>query len=228
METFGILPLFDGHYNGYDSGIDSSVSNAFTTAAFRMGHTLVQGSFNLASGDGNNIVGSLQLRDFFNNPHLIREPGVIDLINKGFLTQPIQQFDNFVTTELRDHLFEAGGAGMDLIALNIQRGRDHGLPSYNEYRDLCRVGKARDFQDLIPTINPRKVAGLAQIYQNVDDIDLYIGAIHESPVPGAVVGPTFACIIGDQFVRAKRGDRYFYDHGGQAHSFGIGKCREQS
>lgn len=45
MQTFGILPLYDGFYQGYDSNVDASVSNAFTTAAFRMGHTLVQGVF---------------------------------------------------------------------------------------------------------------------------------------------------------------------------------------
>lgn len=45
METFGILPLYNGYYTGYDSGVDGSVSNAFSTAAFRMGHTLVQGQF---------------------------------------------------------------------------------------------------------------------------------------------------------------------------------------
>ncbi|CAL8121494.1 unnamed protein product [Orchesella dallaii] len=219
METFGILPLYDDYYNGYDSAIDGSVSNAFTTAAFRMGHTLVQGTFNLQSGSGN-VVGRLQLRDFFNNPHLLRQPGVIDLLNKGLLTQPIQKFDNFVTTELRDHLFQTSGrSGMDLIALNIQRGRDHGLPGYNEYRDLCRLGKARDFSDLSPIIAPRKISSLEEIYGSVDDIDLFIGGIHETPLEGAVVGPTFACIIGDQFVRSKRGDRYFHDHGGQPHSF---------
>jgi len=81
---------------------------------------------------------------------------------------------------------------MDLIALNIQRGRDHGLPSYNEYRDLCRLGKARDFGDLVPVIHPRKIAQLERIYGNVDDIDLFIGGIHETPLQGAVVGPTFA------------------------------------
>jgi peroxidase len=77
---------------------------------------------------------------------------------------------------------------LDLVALNVQRGRDHGLPSYNQYRDLCRLGRARDFGDLAPIINPRKIGNLERIYGNVDDIDLYIGGLHETPVPGALVG----------------------------------------
>ena len=68
------------------------------------------------------------------------------------------------------------------------------------------------------------------IYQDVDDIDLFIGGITETPLPGAIVGgyhvygreetktlfailgPTFRCIIGDQFKRLQQGDRYFYDN----------------
>ncbi|CAG7729964.1 unnamed protein product [Allacma fusca] len=225
MEVFGILPLYKGYYQGYSASVDPTVSNAFTTAAFRL-HTLIQGMLNLQNSGGG-LVGSLNLRDFFNNPHLLREPGVIDLLNKGFVTQPIQRFDNFVTTELRDHLFQGeNSAGMDLIALNIQRGRDHGLPSYNEYRDLCRLGKARDFADLQPVVSPRKIPLLEQIYESVDDIDLFIGGIFETPLEGALVGPTFVCIIGDQFVRAQKADRFFYSNGGEPHSFNSAQLHE--
>ena len=114
---------------------------------------------------------------------------------------------------------------MDLVALNIQRGRDHGLPGYNEYRDLCRLGKARDFADLQPIIHPRKISLLQSIYEDVDDIDLFIGGIFETPLQGALVGPTFVCIIGDQFVRLQKGDRFFYSNGGEDHSFTPGKMR---
>ena len=53
---------------------------------------------------------------------------------------------------------------------------------------------------------------LQEVYERVDDIDLYVGGVAEGSVRGGVVGPTFACIMGEQFGRLKRGDRFFYTH----------------
>jgi peroxidase len=63
------------------------------------------------------------------------------------------------------------------------------------------------------------VDSFATLYDSVDDIDLFIGSISERLAPGALVGPTFQCIIADQFLKLKRGDRYFYDLAGQSGSF---------
>lgn len=61
-----------------------------------------------------------------------------------------------------------------------------------------------------------------QNYQDVDDIDLFSGGISELPMDGAVVGPTFACIIGVQFHNLKFGDRFYFEHSNQDGSFTTG------
>lgn len=134
-------------------------------------------------------------------------------------------FNIYASLQIVNHLFskeQSDGIGLDLVALNIQRGRDHGLPGYIEYRKICQVGRADSFDDLASNIPLKKIELLKRVYKSVDDIDLYIGMILEEPATGALVGQTFLCLIGDQFARLKLGDRYFYDLSGQAGSFSLG------
>lgn len=56
---------------------------------------------------------------------------------------------------------------------------------------------------------------LASVYKYPDDVDLWVGGLLETAVKDALVGPTFAEIIADQFSRFRKGDRYFYEHSPQ-------------
>jgi hypothetical protein len=97
--------------------------------------------------------------------------------------------------------------GMDLIAINIQRGRDHALRPYNDYLELNgfkRVEKFSEFGAIAPH--------LARVYKTPNDIDLYVGGLLEVADPDSAIGPTFKNIIADQFSRLRKGDRYFYEH----------------
>ena len=73
---------------------------------------------------------SIPLSSTFFNPELMYVPGQLDKFLVGLATQPRQKFDNVVSEQLTNHLFQGKNKefGMDLVALNIQRGRDHGLP----------------------------------------------------------------------------------------------------
>nr|CAD7200942.1 unnamed protein product [Timema douglasi] len=121
---------------------------------------------------------------------------------------------------LTKFLFRAGNPfGADLVSINIQRGRDHGLRSYNDYRELVGLHRARTFRDFEDIMPPQAISRLEDVYSSPDDVDLYVGGLLEHHSPDAIVGPTFLSIIADQFSRLKRGDRFFYSHKGEPHSF---------
>ena len=44
----------------------------------------------------------------------------------------------------------------------------------------------------------------------LDNIDLWAAGISENITADGQLGPTFSCLIGDQFERLKNGDRFYY------------------
>lgn len=62
------------------------------------------------------------------------------------------------------------------------------------------------------------------LYSDFRDIDLFIGGLSEVKAFGSILGPTFGCLNGIQFHHWKFGDRFYFEHGGEAGSFNIGKC----
>ena len=99
---------------------------------------------------------ALVIHEHFNRPFRIQESRLVDKLLRGMSAAKIQGFDRFVTSEVTNRLFQEENKpfGMDLIALNIQRARDHGLPGYNIYRELCQLKKARQFEDFADWIAP--------------------------------------------------------------------------
>lgn len=61
--------------------------------------------------------------------------------------------------------------------------------------------------------------------RSVDDLDVYTGALSEYPLEGGLLGGTLTCLLGDQFVRLKRGDRFWYETHQEPLAFTQGKQR---
>ncbi|CAK8685029.1 salivary peroxidase/catechol oxidase-like [Clavelina lepadiformis] len=215
MHRFGLNLVRKGYWYGYDSTYDATVSNAFTAAAFRFGHSMIRSTLSRPQASWRNSRNSeLTLKDsFFNSEPLMHVEGAGSIV-RGFLKDKAQKVDSSFVDDLRNFLFaEPGKYGLDLLAINIQRGRDHGIPSYNKYREFCGLKVAESFGDFVdmPEENRKK---LASLYRHVDDVDLYIAGVSEYPVEDGSVGPTFACIISYQFRDIRKGDRFWHENGG--------------
>lgn len=106
-----------------------------------------------------------------------------------------------------------------MAAINIQRGRDHGLPAYTQWREPCGLSPITTWNDLERVVGPQSTLRIQSGYESVDDIDLFVGGLAERPVVGGLVGPVFACIIAQQFSNLRKGDRFWYENGAFESSF---------
>lgn len=225
MNRFGLNTLANGYSNSYDPDVDPRITNEFAAAAFRFGHTLIPGFFRVLAQIGNRINPNLDLQDTFFKPELLRLPGLYEGLIAGLTRESSQKVDSTFTEDVTNFLFDGDENGMDLVALNIQRARDHGIPGYNTLRELCGLSRARSFSDF-NQMSQRNSQKLSRMYRSVDDVDLFVGMLSEFPQSDSILGPTAMCIIGDQFSRLRQGDRYFYDNINQPGSFSSSELDE--
>uniref|UniRef100_A0A1I7SY14 peroxidase n=1 Tax=Caenorhabditis tropicalis TaxID=1561998 RepID=A0A1I7SY14_9PELO len=216
MEKWGLMPQTSGYFEGYDDKCDATISQEMSTSAFRFGHSLIRGVFTRMNDNFQNMTNHVNLTETFSNPSPVydKNSGHMESILMGLIGVSSMAFDRHIVTAVRNHLFAKPGGpltGLDLPAVNIQRARDHGVQGYNAYRKYCGLRKASTFSDLRDTMSSEAVTALETAYAHVDDIDLFPGIMSESPTRGSLVGPTLACLIGEQMQRLKKCDRFYYE-----------------
>ena len=204
-------------YSGYNASVNPTIGNEFDTAAFRFGHSMLDGDIARLNNDGSSVSGGdLSLRNaFFNtsvfNIGLANNEGGVDPFLKGASSGTAQEIDTKVVDDVRNFLFGSPGqGGFDLAALNIQRGRDHGLADYNTVRAAYGLPKVTSFNQI--TSDPVLAEALKTTYGNVNNIDLWVGGLAENHAQGSNLGSLFTRIIGDQFTRLRTGDRFYFEN----------------
>lgn len=212
------LPILVGEgaieaYEGYDETVNPGIAVEFSTAAFRFGHTLLSSDLARLNEDGSSIsAGALALRDAFFNSGEIAANGGVDPLFRGLASNTAQELDTEIVEDVRSFLFGGGQAGLDLASLNIQRGRDLGVASYNDLRLAMGYDAADSFSDI--TSDAELAAKLEEVYGDVDLVDAWIGGLAEDAQPGGLLGELFSSIIVDQFTRVRNGDPYWSEVAG--------------
>uniref|UniRef100_A0A8C9RXB9 Thyroid peroxidase n=1 Tax=Scleropages formosus TaxID=113540 RepID=A0A8C9RXB9_SCLFO len=217
------LEAFDkyiGVYRGYNHSINPTVSNVFATAAFRFGHATIPAMLRRLNEtfQEHKSYPSLSLHQTFFSPWRLVKEGGLDPVLRGLLGRPAVALttDHLMTEELTERLVVLSSPGdLDLTALNLQRGRDHGLPGYNEWREFCgyeRVETAGQLRRVVS--NARLVETLIEVYGHPSNMDVWLGGLVEDLLPGARTGPLFACLIGKQMKALRDGDRFWWENEG--------------
>jgi hypothetical protein len=228
----GWLPAVVGpnalpQYRGYQASVNATIANEFSTVAFRFGHSLLSAEIERQNNDGSDITdvsadgSTISLAQDFFDPYLLDASGAVDPLT-GHTSSDIgpifkaeadgvsQANDLLAVGDVRNLLFGNGGmGGEDLIARDVQRDRDNGIPDYNSLREALGLSPITSFADI--SSDPKVQAEFAAAYPgSFNTIDAFEGGLAEAHVAGSDLGPLFQRIIVDQFARLRDGDRFFY------------------
>lgn len=152
-------------FSGYNPSVDPQIDQFFQSVAFRFGHTLVTSGVYLRDygRNGCNITfpnwkyKAVRTCNHFWRPQDSIESNYtkdneevmdIDRLLMGMAYQASEEEDHKIVEDLRGKLFgPLEFSRRDLMALNIQRARDHGLPDFNTAREAYGLPRFTSWTD---------------------------------------------------------------------------------
>ena len=205
--------FYIGRFNRYQRRAYPVVSNVFATAPFRFGHSQIRNKFSRLSKMYKPMnIGSLELAEGFFDPTEYYKSGQTDPILRGLVTDEAGEVDEFLSEGVASLLLTSPTSvtATDLSAINIQRGRDHALPSYRRWERYCikKHGIETSFK------NPSTEAKFKELYGYYAfryQMDLWLGGLAEKHLDGSSIGPTFACLMAQTFKAIRNGDRFWWE-----------------
>lgn len=165
----------------YDPELTPDIHTEFAVAAFRTGHSMVNNHIETDAGP-------ISLIQLFTQSMAMHSPiSTLGELLKGFSTTPAEVMDAKVVSGLRNFLF--GSLGLDLVTMNIVRGREVGIARYGEIL-RCIMGRTGP--------------------ETSSNLDALHGMLQEDLVEGSNTGATAGTIVAQQFKRLRDSDPNFY------------------
>lgn len=193
-----------GKYRGYNPRVDARISTFHSSFAYRWGHSGVPEELKIRDRQGKTKIRTL--KEMFFGTKVYMEHGLENMILAAMNT-PARDIDTSVIESLRDFLFNEHEAGvLDLVSLNIQRGRDLGIPSYLSVQSVFKTGNG--LQNIAKELQQQ----LLSLYGSAAKIDAFVGGLAETRKEGMMLGPLLHAINVDQFRRLRDGDRFYYEN----------------
>ncbi len=162
----------------------------------------------------------------FWNPQVTVAATNVDAFYLGMASQATEREDTIITPDLRGKVFgPLDYSRRDLMAINMQRARDHGLPDYNTARMAFGLQPRTKFEEINPLYGTdatvtENIEGLRAVYN--DDIsrcDIWACGLSETipsddPLLSHLTGPgeLFTEVLFDHFMRVRHGDRFWYEN----------------
>ena len=161
----------------------------------------------------------------FWNPQVTVAATNVDAFYLGMSSQATEREDTIITPDLRGKVFgPLDFTRRDLMAVNMQRARDHGLPTYNAARDAYGLRRIEKFEEINPLYGidetvTQNIENLRAVYNDeIDRCDIWACGLAET-IPsdgplGELSGPgvLFTEVLFDQFMRIRHGDRFWYEN----------------
>jgi peroxidase len=149
MDRYGLWSNDYGYSNSYDPSEDVSIMMGFSAAAMRFPHTRIPNVQSMVNKDYT-IRQDAPIFETFDKPKFVLQnlgKALADFA-RWLVSFPVMEDDRFVEDGVRDFLFlDDKGESFDLVALNLQRAREQGIPPYNHWRRLCGLKPAMYFSN---------------------------------------------------------------------------------
>ncbi|PKC07457.1 heme peroxidase [Rhizophagus irregularis] len=192
-------------YDGYKPEITPSVDTFFSTVTYRYGHSELSDFHEIVDGQGEPLT-TLSLNDL-QNSQLIKVYGSSSIALSLALQR--QEEVDIYSADLVRFYFHAS-RWMDISSLDNIRGRDHGVPLYNDARQAFGLARKKSFAEI--SSDPDVQKRLQDTYTTVDRVEALMGGLAEDHVNGGNLGELFYKSFSEQWVKIRAADRFWYEN----------------